>query len=86
MGIEIIHNQSDALRLRIIDIDQITNGIRPINFSAMVSHLNEAFTNQRLKEHEEISSAMSLVLIVAAHWLTRFQRERLGDFADQLFT
>ena len=71
MGVEVIQDQHDAFRLRVVHVDQVLDGMRPILLGAALGHLHMSPAPQRLREQEQIAYPMALVLIVDAGGLAR---------------
>jgi hypothetical protein len=48
VGVQVVHHQHDALRLRIVDVDQGLHALRPVEARAMRADLHIAPALQRL--------------------------------------
>src|SRR5258708_24423044 len=83
--IQLIHDQHDGFRLGIAYVDQILDGVRPIDPGALVGHLDPPLTAQGLVEDEQIGHAVAAVFGIEARGLPRLNRERQPRLADQLF-
>src|SRR6266540_2214415 len=84
MGVKLVHHQDDPLRFRVLDIDQVLDGVRPIDARAAVGNLDPAPPGQRLEEHEQVADALALVLEVIALDLTGARWQRPACLTDQL--
>src|SRR6266511_2429107 len=84
MGVKLVHHLDDPLRFRVLDIDQVSDGVRPIDARAVVGNLDPAPPGQRLEEHEQVADALALVLEVIALDLTGARWQRPACLTDQL--
>ena len=84
MGVQIIHNQLDALGLWIVNIFKTAYQYSPINSRSPFCHRYNTPTRQRFINHEDICGSLLLVLIVNAHWHSRFGWNFFACLSDQL--
>jgi hypothetical protein len=84
MGIEILHHDPDYLCVRVIPIDEVLHTVREVLFRAPGRHCDMSPAGARLKEHEQVTRPVALILVIVP---LRFAgRGRLGvtDFSHQL--
>lgn len=84
MGVEIVHQQGDALGIGIRAVDPIPQGIRPIDFRPMVSALDEPLSGSGFKNHKPVVDPVAYLLVVVTDRVSNLQRQRLDDFPHQL--
>lgn len=84
MGIEIIENHLDALRIGISDIDQPAHLVSKIDFGTIVRHGNMPPACQWFEEQEEITGAVPFVFIIIALYLSRLCGQWSTGFFKQL--
>ncbi len=64
MDVEIVEDQDDLLGVRVMEIDQVLDAVRPVIPLAMLGHLHMPLTLERLIPEEEIDCPLALVFIV----------------------
>ena len=84
VGVEVVRDQADAPRLPVVNVHEFLNACRPIPFGASFGHLDVTPAAQRFATHEQIADSLALVFVIHALRVSRSNRQRLLDFADQL--
>jgi hypothetical protein len=56
MGVEVVEHQPDLRRVGIVDIDQVADGVRPVELGAPRRDLQMAPAGQWLKEDERLAT------------------------------
>jgi hypothetical protein len=84
MGREVIEDDPEQVRLRIMDIDELAHAVGEVAGRAMVGDLDLAPGAVCVEEDEEIDRAVAPILAVVAFQLARRGRDRLARLADQL--
>src|SRR5262249_19349147 len=84
MGVELVHDQHDRLRVRVADIDQVPDQVRPIGLRPLPGHGELALAQQRLTDGEDVGDPVADVLAVEALGLARGRRQGQPHFPDQL--
>jgi hypothetical protein len=62
MGIEILHHGPDYLCVRVIPIDEVLYTVREVLFRAPGRHCDMSPAGARLKEHEQVTRPVALIL------------------------
>jgi hypothetical protein len=84
MGIQIIHNQHDFFRIRIMGFRQFPQAAREIYFGPGFVHPHFAPPGVRLKEHKQAGCSAAFILIAADGWVSRLYWERCFGFSGKL--
>src|SRR5215831_16861477 len=84
MCIEVITDQPDPVRLRILGLQKLLDLGGPVNGRFALADTDGAYTAQRLGEHEDGSSAVALIFIVIALGWAVLRWQRLSGLLDQL--
>jgi hypothetical protein len=82
----VVLHQHDPLGIRIVDIDQVPDAVRPIDPGAPSTDHDLAPASQRLGHQEQVAHPTALVLVVLPGWPARRHRAGRGDLAEQLAT
>src|SRR5258705_6931986 len=72
---EVVQPYADLLRLRIVDVDQVSHALGKVERSALLSDLDVPPGPMRIEEDEEIRRAVALVLVVVSLALSRTRRQ-----------
>jgi hypothetical protein len=64
MGIEVIQHSGDARGMRIADIHQLLDVVRPVHRGSLLGHIHLALPAQGFKEQEPVANAVALILEV----------------------
>ena len=83
MGVEVVHDQRDALGLGITRSDGLDKQ-RPVTLGPALGHLRHARARQRLAGHEHVARAQAPILIVLTLGLARGGRDRFTGLPDEL--
>ena len=75
MGVEIVHHQHDLVCVRKDIIDQVAHTMSKIDFGSLFGHFDVTPPSQRLKENEEIASAVAFVLVIKTFRPSRLWRQ-----------
>ena len=86
MGVEIIQDDADPLRIRIAYIDQPFHVVGKVGHGALLRHYNMPPSGLRFAKQKEIAGAVPFVFIIIAGDLARLERGRRPSFLNQLFT
>lgn len=84
MGVQVVHDQHDALGVGIVHVDQLLNEVRPILLGAPLGDLSLTPTAQRLAGDEDIARAVPLVVVIDALGLARLHWQGRADMGSQL--
>ncbi len=84
VGRKIVHDDTDLVRMRIVDIGQIAHAHGKILRGSLICHLHMAPGSVRIKKHEQIGGAITTVFTIVTLQLTRLSWDRLAHLADQL--
>lgn len=84
VSIQVVHDQNDLHCIRVKRVNEIAQGVRPVNFRATFCHANRSPARQRLAEHEQVAGAVANVLAVDAKRVARTHGQRLANFTNQL--
>jgi hypothetical protein len=84
MGRKIVHHDADLLCVRIVNIGQTAHADSEILRRSPICHLHMAPGSMRIKKHEQIGRAITMVFIIVALGLARFGWDWLTYLADQL--
>ena len=85
MRIQVVHDQYDPIYGLVLFVQEIPQREGPIDAGPPLGHANMAVSAQGLAEHEDVACAQSLVFRVKPQRLTRKHRQRLANFAHELF-
>ena len=64
VGVEIVHDQHDALDVGVADVDQRVDLVRAVDAHAPRSRIRPALATRRIAEEEHVDHAVALGLIV----------------------
>ena len=81
MGTEIVHNQSNSVGLRIVEINEVFHNPGPVSFRTALGDLHLTASGQGLQEQEEIGHSVANIVMVEACRLPGCHRQRLLHFA-----
>ncbi len=84
MDVQVVEDEDNLLCIRVVDIDQVLDAVRPVRSSAIVGSLNMPFSLERLIPEEEIGCAAPFVLVVLAGRNTGTCWLRLTDISAKL--
>jgi hypothetical protein len=84
VGVEVVLDQHDPLGVRVVDVDQVLDAVRPVDAGASVADHDVTPASQRLTDQEQVADPTALVLIVLPGWPARRQRAGRGDLGEQL--
>ena len=80
MGVQIIHDQRNTFSLRVVDINQVTDLMRPINSRSLIGYFNNPFSLQGFKKHKNITDTITFIFRVVpsdSAWLCRYWLTRV---------
>jgi len=90
VGIELVHDQDELVRLPVATVHQVPHEMRPVLAPAPVGDCHLAPTAERLEGHEQVGRAVAHVFAVVAFGppgtviVCRARRQRGAQLADQL--
>src|ERR1700746_4996 len=84
MGRQIVHHYANDLRLRVMDVDQVTHAFGKIYRRALLGDLHFAPWSMSVLHDEKVHGAIATVLVVVATGLSRGSRDWLPHLANQL--
>src|SRR5437764_8943173 len=84
MGVQVIEHQANLDRVRIVAIDQVADGVRPVLLRPVRGDLQMAPPSQRLEEDEEVGHPQAHILVVHPGYLARSRRHGHPHLAHQL--
>ena len=84
MGIEVIHDQGNALGIGVMHIDQIADLVGPVHGRALIGDTEMSTPCQGLKKQKQIAHPVTFVFGVVAVHVTRFGRQRFAHFLHVL--
>jgi hypothetical protein len=84
LRIEVITDQTDPFSLRILEVQELLHLSSPVNGRLVLPDTDRAKPTQRLCEHEDVSGAVSLLLIGVALGFPLCSRQRRPDLLNQL--
>ena len=70
MGVEIVHDEHDLLRLHIVLGEQFLEEVGPVFLGASPAHLEVALASKRLTGDEHVAGSFLLIGVVLAPGLT----------------
>jgi hypothetical protein len=85
MGIEIVHDQGNALGIGVVHIDQVADLVRPVHGGALIGDAQMTTPRQGLKKQKQIAHPVTFVFAVIAVHVTRFGRQRFAYLPHLLF-
>ena len=80
----VVLDQHDPLGVRVVDVDQILDAVRPVDAGAPAADHDLAPAGQRLSHQEQVAHAPTLVLVILSGWPARRHRAGRVDLAEQL--
>jgi len=83
MGVEIIHDQGDALT-SVARIQQVGDFLRPVRFGALCACSGGAPAGVRFREHEDTRGAVALIFIIYAGAMRGGSGQGRSGFQQQL--
>jgi hypothetical protein len=83
LGIEVITDQPETVRLRILGLQEVLDLRGPVHGRSVLSDPARAPPTQRLCKDKDMGGAVPLVLLVRALRLPRFRRQRLSHLFHQ---
>lgn len=84
MGIQIIHHQPDFWRVRIVDLQQFSNLISPVNSSPSLASGRMPPARQWLRKQKNAAGSVSNVFSVLPLWVSRLHWNWRSGFVQQL--
>jgi len=84
VGVEVVLHQYDPLGIRVVDVDQLLDAVRPVDAGAPAADHDLAPASQRLAHQEQVADAPTLILVVLACRPPWRQRAERVDLAEQL--
>ncbi len=84
MSAQVVHHQRDLLRLRVVDVDEISDGVSPVSHRAPFAHSDVGATREGLQHHEDVGDPVADVFMVIPCRTPRRHRQGPLRFADQL--
>src|SRR5258707_428900 len=84
MGIQIIQDDINAVRVRVEGIDQIAHGIGEILFGAAARHQDVTFSGFGFSQHKHIAGAIALILMVLSTRVPRLHWNGSAGVLEQL--
>src|SRR5665213_483008 len=84
VGIEIVHDQDDALGVRVVHVHQVFHHVCPVHLRPPLGHLYMAAVAQGLAPQEQVRNAVALVLVVLPLDLAGFHGQRRPRIGKQL--
>jgi len=84
VGLEIVQNSTDLLRMGIMLVNEYWDKVSPIHLGARISYLGLALTCSWLKSEQPIGRTISLLLGSISAWFPRLGWHRRTDCANQL--
>src|SRR5215210_6821328 len=85
VGVEVIHHQNDLLGAGVVEVNQLSYAIRPVDLRPPLGDAYVAPAGQRLADDEEVSRPVALVLVVVAGGSSRGGGKRFPHLAYELF-
>ena len=82
MRVQVVQHHRDPPRCRVKPIGEVAQGSRPIRSGAPFRHLDLAPASQWLGKQKQIRYAVSLLLVILALRLARFEGQGNSRFAD----
>ena len=84
MGIGVVLNQKDLFGILEVDVAQIAQDLGIGDGRASLGDLDMTPAFERREQHDEISRAVALVLVVVPRWLSCSHWFRRARFRDEL--
>ncbi len=84
MGVQLVEPQYNPLRLRVADLDQLFDLVRPVFLGAVLGHGHPASARARLTDQEAVHHAPALVLVIDPRRLPRPAGQRGTYVAEPL--
>ena len=85
MGIQVVHDQYDPLRRLVLFVQEVSQREGPIHASPPLRYPDMPVAAKRFDKHEDVARAEAFVFRVIPQRLAGTQRQRLPDFAHELF-
>ena len=84
MRVEIIQHNSDEIRFRKMQVDQVPHTKGEIHSGALMGDLDMSPSQQRRKEQKQVADAIAFVLLIVTGQLARLRRKGPPFFHNQL--
>ena len=81
---EIVQNNADKLRLRIVRVDEIAHAFGEVLRRPLLRDLHMAPASVCVEEDEQVGGAVAAIFAIVSPRLSRRRRDRLAHLADQL--
>src|SRR3712207_2231720 len=82
MGVEVVHDQTDSLCVRVEIVYEVAHHFGELRLSAMLGHPRFPVALERLEGHEHVSRTLPLVLGVEAFGLPGLHRQWISHLGQ----
>jgi len=84
VGVQVVHDQDDPLRVRVVDLHQVLDEPSPVDPGPALGDLEVAPAPERLAANKQVRGASPAILVVLPRGMARGHRQRLARVGQQL--